>query len=86
MTTSERSVEEIVNEVIISVGRTGDVEGEIAKALQAERQKREEMVEAERERIEEVIIQVRNRTPQNVGRYAGCNEILDQLTQTNNPK
>jgi len=50
MKTQEKSIEEIVTEIILSVGRTGDVEGEIAKALQAERQKREEAVEAERER------------------------------------
>jgi len=51
MKTQEKSIEEIVTEIILSVGRTGDVEGEIAKALQAERQKREEAVEAERERV-----------------------------------
>ena len=85
MTNPERSVEEIVEEVankyfLIGYPVTGfqktDFKIELTQTIQAERQKRDEMVEAERERLLKLFSHKE---------YIKRNDLVDALTQPNNP-
>ena len=88
----ERSVEEIAEEVYLKiVTRAGIPVEHIAEALQAERQKREEVVEAERARLLRMVLTEFGDCPINnpeadAGYAQFRSDLVKKLTQPNNPK
>ena len=84
MTNPERSVDEIVEEFqmkYLDVWATGveptlHVTDWLTQTLQTERKKRDEMVEAERERLLKLFSHKE---------YIKRNDLVDALTQPNNP-
>ena len=89
MTTPERSVEEIVDDLMesllnnyVAFDTTDEMfkfKEELTQTLQAERQKREEVVREERRRLLKLIAE-------NCNDQSTVYDVIEALTQPNNPK